>query len=51
MEALIQFFDDAEDIIISMALSLRRRLAPRPPERRGVARLSENSPKRSATSA
>ena len=51
VEALIRFLDDAEDVIISTAASLRRRLARRPRERRRVARLSEDSPKSPSTSA
>jgi len=50
MEALIQFLDDAEDVIIFLALSLRRELARRPRERRRVARLSENTLKPSSAS-
>ena len=49
MESLIQFLDDAEDVIVSMALDLRRKLARRPRERRRVVRLSETSRKPSAT--
>jgi len=40
MEAFIRLLDDAEDVIISTALSLQRRLARWPRERRRVVRLS-----------
>jgi hypothetical protein len=45
MEALIRFLDDAEDVIITTVLRLRRLLAWQPRERRSVARLRENASK------
>ncbi len=48
MEALIRFLDDAEDVITSAALSLQRRLARRPRERRRTIRLNEGPARRSS---
>jgi hypothetical protein len=51
MEALIRLLDDAEDIIITTVLRLRRAVAWNPRERRRVARLRENPPNPSTNSA
>jgi hypothetical protein len=49
MEALIRFLDEAEDVITSAAISLQRKLARRPRERRRAVRLSDVSPKHSSS--
>jgi hypothetical protein len=45
METLIRFLDDAEDVIITTAIRIRRTMAWQPRERRRVARLRDNAPK------